>query len=179
MIVEGGLKTLEKKRGGIIWNGLLALQRNIMFYFSLIIAVSITIGAMLRYVFKTNLYGMEEIISIFAFWLYFVGGAYGAFEDSHIKADVVSSFVTNQKLQSTLIAFSTGVTAFFCFVGIYLAWGMLSFSFLRGTQTPVWRIPLWIPQGAVFLGFVLMALYFSIHFKDHLKKTKEIYMRRI
>ncbi len=173
------MKALEKKSNSIIWNGLLSLQRNIMFYFSLIIAVSITVGAILRYVFKTNLYGMEEIIAIFAFWLYFVGGAYGAYEDSHIKADVVSSFVSNKKLKFSLIAFSTGATALFCIVGIYLAWGMLSFSFLRGTQTPVWRVPLWIPQGSVFFGFVLMAFYFSIHFKDRLQKVKEIYSKHM
>jgi len=169
---------MGKNKRRFLWDGLLILQRNILFYFSIIIAFSITLGAILRYLFKTNLYGMEEIVAIFAFWLYFVGGAYGAYEDSHIKADVVSSFVSNKKIKRLLLAFSAGVTAIYCFIGIYLAWGMVSFSFLRGTQTAVWRVPLWIPQGSVFFGFIMMALYFSIHFKERIKDVKEVYEKR-
>ncbi len=169
---------MTKRKARLIWNGLLSLQQNIMFYFSLILAFSITIGAIVRYVFRANVYGLEEIVAIFAFWLYFVGSAYGAYEDSHIKADVVPSFVTNEKLKNTLITFSTGLTIVCCFIGIYFAWGMISFSFLKGTQTAVWRIPIWIPQGSVLFGFIMMSLYFSMHFKNQLRELKKIYARR-
>jgi len=144
-----------------------------MFYFSLVLSFLITFGAFLRYVFHINVYGIEEVVAFFAFWLYFAGAAYGAFEDSHIQADIVSYFVKNLKLLSIVQAFVAGVVFLISILGIYAAWGMVSFTFQMGSQTPVWRFPLWIPQGSVLFGFVFMTLYFGVHFGEKLKKMKE------
>ena len=149
-----------------------------MIYFSLVLSFLITFGAFLRYVFHINLYGVEEIIAFFAAWLYFVGAAYGAYEDSHIQADVVFSFVKNLKIQSIIHAFVGGVVFLLSILGIYAAWGMVSFSFQMGTQTPVWRFPLWIPQGSVLFGFVLMMLYFGVHFVEKLKRMIRISIKK-
>lgn len=157
----------------ITWNASLVLQRNIMFYFSLILSFLIAFGAFLRYVFHINMFGVEEVIKFFAFWLYFTGAAYGAFENSHIQADIVSSFVTNLKIRSTIQAFVAGVVFLLSILGIYAAWGMVSFSFQMGSETAIWRFPLWILQGSVLFGFVFMTLYFGAHFGKKLKNMKE------
>jgi len=164
---------LSNKTCHIFWNVSLVLQRNIMFYFSLILAFLITIGAFLRYVLHINMYGIEEIIAFFAFWLYFAGAAYGSFENSHIQADIVSSFVTNLKIRLIIQTFVDGVVFLLCILGIYAAWGMVSFSFKMGSQTAIWRFPLWTLQGSVLFGFVFMTLYSGAHFGKKLKKVKE------
>ena len=46
-------------------------------------------SVVLRYCFKQNFYGSDEVIMLFAFWLYFMGAVYGSYENSHIKADLL------------------------------------------------------------------------------------------
>ncbi len=45
------------------------IQQYIMIGCSLLISGMIFLGAIMRYVFKTDFYGLEELVMIFAFWL--------------------------------------------------------------------------------------------------------------
>ena len=58
---------------------------------SLFVVASIVLTVILRYIFKTDLYGLEEIVVIFAFWLYFMGVLRQLHRDPH-TADLVSVF---------------------------------------------------------------------------------------
>ena len=69
---------------------------------SLTVTGIIFLAVLLRYVFHSDLYGYEEIVVIFAFWLYFIGGSYGSYTRTHITADVVSVYVPDGKLKGFL-----------------------------------------------------------------------------
>ena len=62
----------------------------------------IIISTIMRYFFTKNWYGSDEIILMFAFWLYFMGAAYGSYENSHIKADIVASLAKNIRRKDIL-----------------------------------------------------------------------------
>jgi TRAP-type C4-dicarboxylate transport system permease small subunit len=80
----------EMKRIGIkIWNGLLHLQRWFMIVAGCFVTVLVFIEVLLRYVFGSPLFGVEELVCLIAMWLYFIGASYGAYERSHIKAELV------------------------------------------------------------------------------------------
>lgn len=161
-----GIKQIAR----ISWDALLKFQRTILIVCSLMIVIGITLGAVLRYVFKTDLYGMEEIIVIFAFWLYFMGGSYGSYEKSHITAELVSVYVTNPKIRSIVMMISSLITTGLCYMATYYALGFFSWSLIKGGTSTVWQIPMYIPQSAVFLSFILMSFYFTIHLIRDIKK---------
>ena len=161
-----GLKQLAR----ISWDALLKFQRTVMIVCSLMIVIGITLGAVLRYVFKTDLYGMEEIIVIFAFWLYFMGGSYGSYEKNHITADVVSVYVTNTKIRSIVMLLSSLITTGLCYMATYYAVEFFSWSLIKGGASTAWQIPMYIPQSAVLLSFILMSFYFTIHLINDTKK---------
>ena len=75
-----------KKIGLFVWNGLLIVQRGFIIIAGCVVAVLIFIEVMLRYVFGSPLFGVEEMVTLIAMWLYFLGASYGAYERSHIKA---------------------------------------------------------------------------------------------
>lgn len=112
-----------------------------------------------RYLFKGNFYGSDEIIMLFAFWLYFMGAAYGSFENSHIKADLLNVYIRNMRIKD-----GVGLLAQVCTVlvnSIVLLWATRYFSLeLRrwGLSTAL-KIPLVIPKSSVFFGFLLMEFY--------------------
>ncbi|HBW37520.1 TRAP transporter small permease [Desulfosporosinus sp. BICA1-9] len=169
-----GIKQIAR----ISWEALLKFQRSVMIVCSLMIVIGISLGATLRYIFKTDLYGMEEIIVIFAFWLYFMGGSYGSYQKNHITADLVSVYVTSPKIRSIVMLISSLITTGLCYMATYYAVSFFSWSLIKGGTSSVWRIPIVIPQGAIFLSFSLMSFYFTIHLIDDIKKLKLLILNK-
>ena len=155
-----------------LWEFLLKFQRFVLIVSSLFVVASIVLTVILRYIFKTDLYGLEEIVVIFAFWLYFMGGSYGSYTGTHITADLVSVFFPEGKLKSSVIAFSSTIT--FLFSLLFSWWGLDFFMFgvKMSARTPVWRIPMVVSYTAVFLGMVLMTFYFFLAFLEDIKKLR-------
>lgn len=146
------------------WNILLSLVRYIMIMCSVVSTGCIIYCCVLRYIFKSNFYGSDEIILLFAFWLYFMGAVYGSYEDSHIKADLVSVYVKNIRIKdfSNLIALFITIVVnviITTWAWNYFMWGLEKMPLSTGL-----KIPLVIPQSAIFFGMLLMAFYHIFHF---------------
>lgn len=139
----------------------------VCFVMAMLLMVIITAATLMRYVFEMDLYGYEEWVKIFAFWLYFMGAGYGAFTGTHISADLVSSYLKDGVFKRFLTflkcAVTLGVTLLFTKYG----WDYFIFGFLGplGTgvaipRTVAWRIPLWTAYVSIFLGLLSMSYYF-------------------
>ncbi|WP_346690670.1 TRAP transporter small permease subunit [uncultured Cloacibacillus sp.] len=139
----------------------------VCFVMSILLMVIITAATLMRYIFEMDLYGYEEWVKIFAFWLYFMGAGYGAFAGTHISADLISSYLKDGIFKRTLTfvkcLITLGVTLLFTKYG----WDYFIFGFLGplGTgvaipRTVAWRIPLWTAYAAIFLGLLSMSYYF-------------------
>lgn len=167
-------------RKTLFWACLEKLQRAILIVCSLSVVGIIFLAVIKRYIFETDLYGMEEVIVIVAFWLYFIGGSHGSYEKSHIKADLVSVYISNEKLKKTLMLFASLIEAGISIILAIWAFGFFTWGIEKGAQSPGLGIPLVVSQSAVFFGLVLMAfygLYYFIEdavlFKQNLYQDKE------
>lgn len=147
----------------VVLNYLLKFQRVIMFVTSLVIIISLSITVFLRYIFKIDLFGIEELLIIPIFLLYFFGSSYGSYEDSHIGADLLDSYVKNKKVLAWLHTVKYFVTLAACVVFLFWAFQYFIWSTGKLEKTSGWQIPLFIPHGVVLLGFLLMTLYSFIH----------------
>ena len=139
----------------------------VCFVMAILLMVIITAATLMRYIFEMDLYGYEEWVKIFAFWLYFMGAGYGAFAGTHISADLVTAYLKDGVFKRVLIfvkcVITLGVTLLFTKYG----WDYFIFGFLGplGTgvaipKTVAWRIPLWTAYAAIFLGLLSMSYYF-------------------
>ncbi len=120
-----------------------------------------------RYVIQGDLYGFEEWVKLFAFWLYFAGAALGAYNRTHVSADLVNAYLDNGKLKQSLVFIKNFLTAGTCAIFVYYGWEFFYFGLMGplGTgvaipKTSAWRIPLWTGYISVFLGFAIMFYYF-------------------
>ena len=86
------MKPIEKT---FIWKLMEALMRWLLMISGVLLIVVITISVFMRYVLKSALFGSEEILALLAIWLYWIGGAYGSYEDSHIYADKTGKMIRN------------------------------------------------------------------------------------
>lgn len=143
------------------------IQRIVIFFCALFIAVAFGAVVVLRYVFHANLFAYEEWVLLVAFVLYFIGGAQGSYDDSHIKADLVDAMVQSLKIRRRFALLKFGLESAICAVISY--WGAVMVlealaKYPDLPATPVYGIPLVVPQGMIFIGFVLMTFYASLHF---------------
>lgn len=145
-----------------IWKAIVHAEKFILVFASAAAALVVFAGVIMRYVLKTDLFGIEEIITIIVMWLYFIGGAYGSYEDSHIKADMLPALIKNPKALKALSIFIYAVSA--VLLTVIAIWGLqyAQWSILTSGQTPGWRFPLIISQIPITIGFVLMWFY-AIH----------------
>lgn len=147
-------------------DAVLRLQKAVIVVCSLLIAMTFGLVVVLRYGFQANLFAYEEWLLVAAFVLYFIGGAQGSYERSHIKADLVEEWIRGARIKWALALF---VLALEVAVAAVLAWWgfqMLAADLAKVPELPataVYGIPLAVPRGAIFLGLLLMTAYALLH----------------
>jgi len=146
-----------------IWKTVDKIQSNILFLCSVLITITIFMTVIMRYVFKTDLYGVEEIILVIAFWLYFIGGSRGSMEDSHIKADILDVIIQKNKVKYGLKAFGKAVEAFVLIIFTKMSFDLVLLNMQRMPKTPGLKIPYVVTQSSIALGFLMMSLYTIYH----------------
>ena len=161
----------------------------VMVFCSLALSTLITAAAFVRYVVRGDLFGYEEWVKLLAFWLYFMGGAYGAYNNTHVSADLIDAYLKGKPRQiMTFIRqlITSAMSFVFVYFGYYffmfgllgplpkneiltVGWNGVDLTFksidlwnVRAiARTTVWQIPLWTSYAAIFLGLIFMAIFFS------------------
>ena len=142
-------------------------QKVLLVVCSMLIAVTFGIVVVLRYGFEMNLFAYEEWMMVAAFTLYFIGSAQGSHDNTHIKADLLKEWVKSETVKRWLDFFVIGLEVAIGAVLSYWGWLMLAEDLSRYPNLPatsVYGIPLALPRGVIFLGFVLMTVYAAMHF---------------
>lgn len=154
----------------------------VCFSCSILLTLIICVATFFRYILEGNLYGYEEWVKFLAFWLYFIGAAVGAYNRTHVSADLVNAYLKDGKLKDFLIVVRNFITV--CVAALFAYYGyeffMFGFKGPLGTgiaipQTSVWRIPFWVGYLSVFLGLVFMVYYFA---RDFILSLRELFRRK-
>ena len=147
-----------------------------------LLTIIICAAAFFRYILNGDLTGYEEWVKIFAFWLYFAAAAIGAYNRTHVSADLVQAYVPNGKLKDFLVFLKNLITVGVSLLFTWYGYEFFMFGFMGplGTgialpTTNVWRISLWVGYLPVFLGLIFMTYYFS---RDLLISTRTLLLGR-
>ena len=153
----------------LCWKFLLSIQRWLLFGASLAAVLMITYNVVLRYITKSDLFGQEELMAILAMWIYYIGAAYGSYEDSHIKADFLGVIIKNPRLLKA--------RNIFCYAAVFLIslvitkWGLdyFSWSYQAGGRTSGYHIPSIVSQIPITISFIMMTIYSTYHLVRQLR----------
>lgn len=143
----------------LFWHALKKLIRFVMVTCSLAATGCIIYSCILRYIFHGNFYGSDEVILSFAFWLYFSGAMYGSYENSHIKADILMTMIKNLRVKDTFGLIAQLVNAVVNLILITWAANYFVWGIVKMPLTTALKIPLVIPQSAIFFGLLVMGFY--------------------
>ncbi|MCG8508763.1 MAG: TRAP transporter small permease [Rhodospirillales bacterium] len=158
-----------RRIGEAIWNAKLWIQKATLAITCGLFTAIIIIQIVFRYFLFLPLHGMEELATYLAIWTYFVGGAYGAYERSHISASLIQMIVKNPRINlivKLVVNLITVVVAIW--MGIwalkYLAWSVRTEPHSLELRTPLY----WV-HACMFTGLALMSLYFLIELTNNLR----------
>ena len=149
-------------RNTLFWKALLKVQEAALVVCTAACVLILCAEVVLR-MFHKDLFGYEEIVVIFAMWMYFLGASYAMYQKSHINADMTSLFF-GERVQAVVKLIVSFITTF---VAIVLTiWGHSFFSWALGktATTTALRIPLIYSQSALFFGYLLIAFYSLFYF---------------
>lgn len=161
----------------------------ICFSTTIILTLVICAAAFFRYILDGDLTGYEEWVKIFAFWLYFSAAAIGAYNRTHVSADLVQAYVPDSRLKDFLVFLKDVITVGVCLLFTWYGFKFFEFGFMGPLgsfmdplgpriaipTTNVWRIPLWAGYLSVFLGIIFMAYYFT---RDLFMSTRTLLIGR-
>lgn len=171
---------MDKIQNNIIFRALLKVENVIMIITTILAAGIVFAGVIMRYIFKMNFFGQEEILCVVAMWLYWVGGIYGSYENSHIKGDMLSSFFKTAKSKKIIELIIQGITI--VVIAVFCVWGVeyMSFNLKFNAVSTGLKIPMSFSQMPLLVGFIMMEVYTVFNFfrvlldKDFGKTVEEV-----
>ena len=146
-----------------LWRWLLRIERLAMMFSSVVVVLTVVSSVVCRYILKINFAGSDEILILYALWLYFIGGLYGNYEDCHIKADVLSMFVRSPALLHLFDILAKTISLAVSLALAVWACQYLSFCLKMGGYTTVFHIPMLCSRGALVVGYIAPVLYNAYH----------------
>lgn len=135
-----------------------------------ILVTCITFAAVITRALNINLLGYEEILIICAFWLYMIGSAYGSYEESHIKADIVVIMMKEGFLKDLIALLRNTLSVVLGIVFLLWAVQLFQWNVMNGQQTPVWRIPVTVSQSSLVFGLGVGSFYHLVYLYDEIRR---------
>lgn len=144
------------------WNILKKIQELLIVICASVSTLIFVVEVVIRYVLKIDFLGYDELVLLFASWLYFIGGSYAMYKKEHISADMLPLFLKGRVLQVTRVVVDWLIFAITLVLAI---WGVDFFLYAmsRTANTTVWKIPLLVSQSALSVGYILMAFYALVY----------------
>jgi len=157
-----------KKIALFLWKIPLFLQVFIMVVGGSVVGILIFVEVFLRYVLGSPLFGIEELILFIGMWLYFMGASYGAFERTHIKAELINIWCKDEKSLNILRTLASAITVALSVILVSWAYPYFIWELVRGGTSQALLLPKVICQSAVFFGSLLMSIYFIAELVDNI-----------
>lgn len=154
-----------------LWNGLLNVQRAILIATSAFLTLLVFSAVLMRYIFHYPGMEVEEIATLVAFWLYFIGAIYGSYERTHIKTELAHLIVKNPRGYALVRSVASFIV--FTLAVIMTYWGYIFFvwGIEKWGRSSVLLLPMVYSQSSIFVGAIFMSFYFLVELVDNIRQA--------
>ncbi len=128
----------------------------------LILVVLAGTQIVLRDFFDTGISWADPLMRSLVLWTGMLGALAAVRDDKHIALDVLQRYLS-PKAQRVARVVTLGFAAVVCVVVAYYCYTMLAIDLAESNQTgAVTKVPAWLPESILPVGFDLMALRFAL-----------------
>jgi len=146
--------------------GMLAFKSVFVVIACLIMAGTFFFVVIVRYGFEGDLFAYNEWLLMICFWLFFMGGALGTYDGSHINADLLDYLTEDQRLRwlrkLVVTVIEVGVSIALVYWAVLMIYDEIE-SYPNWTVTPALKIPFLIPRVGILVGLLMMSFYSALH----------------
>ena len=139
---------------------------------SLLVAVGMVLGIVMRSALNAPMLGLEEIILFSVMWLYMMGAALASRDRSHLSADFVAVFVKRKALRDGLHLIASLISLIMVLAFVVWSFDLLAWGVSRQQTTPVFRIPQFLSQASIFAASLLFLFYLLRDMGEDLEKLR-------
>lgn len=147
------------------------MMRTVIIIITVMASCTMLLQVIARYVFEVAISGLDEITGHTAVWLYLMGAAYGSFDRSQIKAEMIHLVIKNHRILNGVRALSTIIGAIVAGFMVVWSYGYVRWSILKHEVTPTLQTPTVVFQIAILIGAILMVYYFIREALDLLRQA--------
>jgi TRAP-type C4-dicarboxylate transport system permease small subunit len=173
-VIERGYLAVNNRKATVLERSDKAIDyamRTIIVLITIMASCTMLLQVISRYVFEVAISGLDEITGHTAVWLYLMGAAYGSYDRSQIKAEMVHLVIKNQRVLFGIRALSTIIGAVVAGYMVIWSYGYVRWSILKHEVTPTLQAPTVIFQIAILIGAILMVYYFIREALDLLRQA--------
>lgn len=125
-----------------------------------------------RYFFNSPTVWAQEVAVYIFMWSMLTGASYTLMLGKHVRIDLLfDHFPPKVQLVFDILTSVAGIV--FCSIVTYQAYGMISSSFKYAkTSATMLRVPMWLIQMPLLLGFALLTLQFFVIILDRAAALK-------
>jgi TRAP-type C4-dicarboxylate transport system permease small subunit len=152
----------------VLWQAKIHLQRAFVVITGLILMALICVQVAARYFFNTAIFGIEEVASYLAVWLYFIGSAIGAEQREHMSASLMDLVLRTEQSKRILKIFVGVISVVLCTWMTMWAYELAAWSIDLGMRSTETNVPVGLVQLAIPIGLGLMTLYFFFELIENL-----------
>jgi len=138
---------------------LVKTQKSVLIFSSATIILTICLGVIMRYFLKSNLNGMEEIVLLLGFWIYFLGGSLAFREDDHIEANILGPFLKSEKSKTIHKIIKFMISIPILIIVTIWSYHYINWSLKYLPTTVVYNIPIVAAQFPILLCYFLAIIY--------------------
>ncbi len=128
-------------------------------FFLSFLVVLVTIQIILRYIFKSPLLGIEELMIFPTIWLYMLGGASASLEGKHIECGMLDSLIKNPKTLQMTVIIKNIISVGVCIILCRLCFDFFSYSLKTWKISGSLYIPMFFGESSLFICILLMTIY--------------------
>jgi TRAP-type C4-dicarboxylate transport system permease small subunit len=169
MITRKKVYTLDRLKNSKFWTILVSVQEWMLMILGVLTTLIVAATSILSSFLNINFPGNEELLIFVVFYLYMIGCAYGAYEKSHITAEILDVIVKDGIFKETVYVIRWILTFLLGVVFMIWAISLVQWSFANELKTLVFRMPIAIGQSSIVVGLVLTNFYNFIHMYEVIK----------
>ncbi|MCG8693645.1 MAG: TRAP transporter small permease subunit [Minwuiales bacterium] len=154
-----------------IWYCKLFLKRLTLAVTCALFSAIVIVQIIVRYFLVIPMHGLEEIAVYSAVWTYFIGGAYGAYERSHISASIMEMAVVREGARNWIRVLANAITVVVAVWATIWTFEYFQWSLKLQPNSLELQAPLYWVHASMFVGLGLMAFYFAVELVDNLLRA--------
>ena len=151
-------------------NKLLKCEQFIVAVCCVVMVLLVFVTVVMRYLFEKSFQGMEELIMLFAFCIYFIGGALATRDEGQVTADMMSLFIKKERTMLGLKAIRNAIDGVLLGILTVFSTQQMLFVLGQGSRTSALKLPVWIIYTIILVGLALMTVYALCHVVEYTYK---------